>query len=256
VDGLVKTDTVPATGNLITNPAGLDTDLEGDTLTVSASAPPVAGATVINGLFGTLTIQPNGEYSYVQDVTNPAIVGLAPGGTLQDRFTYTVSDGKGGTATATLTLNIAGANTPPVAQPDTVSTNEDTPVTFPVLGNDSDPEGDPSPSPVPPRPGPGQRRRQPRRHPQLHPAPNFNGPAQITYTIDDGKRHHHRRRHRQRGAGERRPVANDTAARGAEDATSIPVTLNGTDPDGSVASFTLGTAHQRHPSWTPPTPSR
>jgi hypothetical protein len=76
-------------------------------------------------------------------VTNPAIVGLAPTGTLQDRFTYTVSDGKGGTATATLTLNIAGANTPPVAQPDTVSTNEDTPVTFPVLGNDSDPEGDP-----------------------------------------------------------------------------------------------------------------
>ncbi|WP_442771199.1 retention module-containing protein, partial [Zoogloea ramigera] len=244
VDGLVKTDTLPATGNLITNPAGLDTDLDGDTLTVSAvGATPVAGATVVNGLFGTLTIQPNGEYGYVQDVTNPAIVGLAPTGTLQDRFTYTVSDGKGGTATATLTLNIAGANTPPVAQPDTVSTNEDTPLTFPVLGNDSDPEGDPlTVTGATVDPAQGSVVINPDGTLSFTPAPNFNGPAQITYTIDDGK-----------GGTTTAvvtvnvapvndaPVANDTAARGAEDATSIPVTLNGTDPDGSVASFTLGT---------------
>jgi hypothetical protein len=36
------------------------------------------------------------------------------------------------------------------------------------------------------------------------------------------------------------PIANDTAARGAEDAASIPVTLSGSDVDGTVASFTLG----------------
>ncbi|MDD3327750.1 MAG: Ig-like domain-containing protein, partial [Zoogloea sp.] len=189
VDSLVKTDTVPATGNLITNPAGLDTDLEGDALAVSAiGMSPVTGPTVISGLFGTLTIQPDGEYRYVQDVTNPAIVSLAPGNALQDRFTYTVSDGKGGTASATLTLNITGANVPPVAQPDTTATDEDTPVTFAVLGNDSDPDGDPlTVTAATVDPALGSVVVNPDGTLRFTPAPNVNGPVQITYTIDDGK---------------------------------------------------------------------
>ncbi|MDD3327751.1 MAG: retention module-containing protein, partial [Zoogloea sp.] len=82
---------------------------------------------------GTVTVNPDGTLRYVP---NPDFNG-------PDTITYTISDGKGGTATATVTVNVTPVNDPPVAQPDTAATDEDTPVTFAVLGNDSDPDGDP-----------------------------------------------------------------------------------------------------------------
>jgi hypothetical protein len=57
---------------------------------------------------------------------------------------YTISDGQGGTDTATITVTITGANDAPVAADDgpfTTSANE--PLTGNVLGNDIDPDGDP-----------------------------------------------------------------------------------------------------------------
>ncbi len=57
-----------------------------------------------------------------------------------DTFTYTISDGHGGTDTATVTVTIVPVNDAPDAVNDAVSTNEDTPITIAVLGNDSDPE--------------------------------------------------------------------------------------------------------------------
>ena len=189
VNGLVKTDSLPATGNVITNPAGIDTDVDGDTLTVTTVAgAPVSGATVITGLFGTLTIQADGQYSYIQDTTNPAVTGLIPGATLQDSFAYTVEDGHGGSANAVLTINIAGANTPPVASPDTASTDEDKPVTFAVLGNDTDPEGDTlTVTGATVDPAKGTVTVNPDGTLSFTPATNVNGPVTITYTIADGK---------------------------------------------------------------------
>ncbi|GLT20710.1 hypothetical protein GCM10007933_01610 [Zoogloea oryzae] len=188
VNGLVKTDSLPATGNVITNPAGIDSDVDGDTLTVTTVAgAPVSGATVITGLFGTLTIQADGQYSYIQDTTNPAVTGLAPGATLQDSFAYTVEDGQGGSANAVLTINIAGANTPPVASPDTASTDEDKPVTFAVLGNDTDPEGDAlTVTGATVDPTKGTVTVNPDGTLSFTPATNVNGPVTITYTISDG----------------------------------------------------------------------
>ncbi len=188
VNGLVKTDSLPATGNVITNPAGIDTDVDGDTLTVTTVAgAPVSGATVITGLFGTLTIQADGQYSYIQDTTNPAVTGLVPGATLQDSFAYTVEDGQGGSANAVLTINIAGANTPPVASPDTASTDEDKPVTFAVLGNDTDPEGDTlTVTGATVDPTKGTVTVNPDGTLSFTPATNVNGPVTITYTIADG----------------------------------------------------------------------
>jgi hypothetical protein len=58
-------------------------------------------------------------------------------------ITYTISDGKGGTATSTVTVDVTPVNDPPVANPSTATTPEETPVTLNVLGNDSDPDGDP-----------------------------------------------------------------------------------------------------------------
>lgn len=62
-----------------------------------------------------------------------------------DTFTYTASNSKGKTSTATVTITISTAisNTDPLAVPDIIDTAVDLPVTFDVLANDSDPDGDP-----------------------------------------------------------------------------------------------------------------
>src|SRR5262249_30500662 len=60
-------------------------------------------------------------------------------------FTYTVSDGHGGTATGTVNVNVAPVNDAPVAGADTVAGTEDTPLVIApatLLGNDSDVDGD------------------------------------------------------------------------------------------------------------------
>ncbi|OOC11734.1 hypothetical protein BM451_20070, partial [Dickeya dadantii] len=59
-----------------------------------------------------------------------------------DTISYTVSDGHGGTATATVAVTITPVNDAPVAANDSATTAEDTPVTVNVLSNDSDVDGD------------------------------------------------------------------------------------------------------------------
>ena len=59
-----------------------------------------------------------------------------------DSFTYTVSDGNGGTDTATVNVTVNPVNDAPVANNDSATTDEDTPVTVNVVANDTDVEGD------------------------------------------------------------------------------------------------------------------
>ena len=75
-------------------------DLDGDSLTVTAVSDTAHGAgtvgTLLAGTYGHLTLNANGSYSYVADTT--AAINSGPTGShLQDAFTYTVSDGEGGT---------------------------------------------------------------------------------------------------------------------------------------------------------------
>ena len=51
-----------------------------------------------------------------------------------DTFTYTINDGAGGTATGTVTVNVAAVNDNPIANPDTVNGTEDTTLTIPAGG--------------------------------------------------------------------------------------------------------------------------
>jgi len=62
---------------------------------------PVAGA------FGQLTLNADGSYTY--NNTNPSAV-TAAGGVTEDQFNYTVSNGHGGTADATLSVLITNPN--------------------------------------------------------------------------------------------------------------------------------------------------
>ncbi|MBL8454037.1 MAG: VCBS domain-containing protein, partial [Zoogloea sp.] len=128
-----------------------------------------------------------GSYSYSQDSTNSAVASLAPGASLVDSFTYTVSDGKGGTDTAQLVLTISGTNTAPVANPNSATTPEDQPVTVNVLGNDTDPEGDTlSVTGATVDPTKGSVVVNADGTLTFNPVSNFNGPVVISYTISDG----------------------------------------------------------------------
>ncbi|MBD3808520.1 MAG: cadherin-like domain-containing protein, partial [Epsilonproteobacteria bacterium] len=89
-------------GSVLTN----DTDADGDTLSVTGHSGGDA--------YGTLTLNPDGSYTYTLDNTNPAVQALAEGETTTEVYTYTIDDGNGGTDTATLTITITGTNDVPV----------------------------------------------------------------------------------------------------------------------------------------------
>src|SRR4029079_13896288 len=113
-----------STNNLI-NVLANDSDPDGDTLTVTMVGTPS---------HGDVTIGPGGV-SYTPD---PNYVG-------PDSFTYTIDDGTGRTATATVHITVANVNDSPVANPDTFSTPEDAPLSLTsaqLTANDTDPDGD------------------------------------------------------------------------------------------------------------------
>ena len=113
-------------GDVLTTNSGshADTDADGDTLVVSAVrvGSSEGGGTAgtlgqaLTGTYGQLTLNANGSYSYVAN--QDAADALDAGDTATDVFNYTVSDGNGGTDTATITITILGANDAPVAQND------------------------------------------------------------------------------------------------------------------------------------------
>ncbi|UCG56449.1 MAG: tandem-95 repeat protein [Phycisphaerales bacterium] len=103
-----------------------------------------------------------------------------------DTFTYTISDGRGGTDTATVTLTVTPVNDPPVAVDDAAVTDEDTQVTIDVLANDSDVDGDPLTvqSITQPEHGATEIIEGSVRY---TPDPDFSGEDHFTYTIADGQ---------------------------------------------------------------------
>ena len=113
---------------------GNDSDPDGDTLAVTrvdgvaitagGAGVAVTGGVVTLSATGTLTFTPNADYNG------------APS------FTYTISDGNGGTATATVSGTVTPVNDAPDARDDGFVTAEDTPVTIAVRGNDTDVDGD------------------------------------------------------------------------------------------------------------------
>lgn len=60
-----------------------------------------------------------------------------------DNFSYTVSDGAGGSATATVSISVSPVNDAPTAINDSASVATNGTVTIHVLANDSDKEGSP-----------------------------------------------------------------------------------------------------------------
>jgi DNA/RNA endonuclease G (NUC1) len=96
-----------------------DTDVDGDALTVTAAGGASKGAVEILG-DGSVRYTPN----------------LNANGA--DSFTYTVSDGHGGTATGSVSVTINPVNDAPTADNQSAETNEDTAKTITLTGADVD----------------------------------------------------------------------------------------------------------------------
>ena len=111
--GIAEDATAPLTGSVLANDTDPDT---GDTLSVTAvdGAAGNVGAAVAGG-YGSLTLNADGSYSYSLNTADPAVQALADGQTVTDSFTYTVADGDGLTAAATVQVTITGGNDGPVA---------------------------------------------------------------------------------------------------------------------------------------------
>ena len=78
-------------------------------------------------------------------------------------------------------------NTPPIAEDDEAVTDEDTPITVQVLGNDMDPDGDPITVEEVTQGKNGSVVIDPETgNPVYTPNPNYNGTDSFTYTISDG----------------------------------------------------------------------
>ncbi|MDS1908051.1 tandem-95 repeat protein [Vibrio parahaemolyticus] len=125
---------------------------------------------------GTVSVNPDGSVTYTP---NDNYVG-------KDTFTYVVTSG-GVSESTTVEVNVTPVNDAPVAKDDIATTQEDTAVTIDVLPNDSDVDGDKlsiQSATVPEAQGKveivdGKL--------VFTPAENFNGHAEITYTVTDGQ---------------------------------------------------------------------
>ena len=223
------------------NVTGNDTDIDGDALSVSAAST-ATGSVTFGGSNVVYTPPPN-------------FTGLAT-------VNYTVSDGNGGTDGGVLTVTVSNQNDPPVANPDTLTVNEDTtnnPVN--VVANDTDPDGD-SLNVTQASAGNGTVSILGNSTVRYTPTPNFSGSDTINYTISDGN-----------GGTDSSivavtvnpvpdaPVANNDTATVVEDSTNniINVTANDTDADGDTLTVTAAststgsvTPSGGNVSYTPP----
>ena len=106
-----------------------DSDADGDAMTAQL---------VSNPTYGTITLNPNGTFTYVHNGANQTT----------DSFTYRANDGIISGAPVTVSINVSNTNDPPVANNDTIvvalngtATTLDNGSTS-LTNNDTDPDGD------------------------------------------------------------------------------------------------------------------
>jgi Ca2+-binding RTX toxin-like protein len=217
-DADVTDEDTPVTVDLIDN----DTDEEGDPLTVTGATVPADQGTLVDNGDGTVTFTPADNFNGTATIS------------------YSITDGNGGTDSATHTIEVAPVNDDPVAVDDLETTDEDTPVTIDLIGNDTDVDGDsltigtvtvPADQGEVVDNGDGTV--------TFTPADNFNGPATITYTVVDGQGGEDTGEAVVSvGAVNDGPVANDDSDTTDED-TPVTVDLIGNDTDDDGDPLTV-----------------
>ena len=144
-----------------------DTDPDSDTLRVTSVTAGGNGTTRING-DGTVSYAPAANFN----------------GT--DFFAYSVSDGRGGSATARVTVAVTAVNDTPVAASDAATTRRQDTVDIAVLANDVDADGDALGVVSVTRPANGTAKIRPNGTIHYRPRGGFTGTDNFTYTVSDG----------------------------------------------------------------------
>ena len=266
--GTNNTGGIDPSGNVLigdtSNGSGTGIGDSGDTLTVikaskgsTLAASPstiTAGGTVITGNYGTLTLSADGSYSYAVDNSNATVQALNTTSTkLTDTFTYQISDKVNQTASATLTVSIGGADDASVLVADSSAIIKNNPASGNVLSNDSDVDNTLSVasftisgivgsftagSTTQTITGVGTLVLNTNGAYTFTPVSNWTGSVPtITYTTNTGASS--TLDITVAAAVNAAPMAGNVSASSQEDATSIAVTLSGTDGDGSIASYTV-----------------
>ena len=145
----------------------------------------------------TLTYRLSGASDFVIDASGPTAgqIRVAPGVTLDRESTpsynatVTADDGKGGTDSIDVTINVSDVPEPPTAVNDTAMTAEDTRVNIDVLANDTDPDTEKANLMVSVRTQPlnGRARAQSDQTITYTPNANFAGENSFTYRLSDGQ---------------------------------------------------------------------
>ncbi len=150
-------------------------DVDGDALTFTIITPPT------NGALGPVTGA--GPTSATVDYT-PNLNYNGP-----DSFVFQVDDGSGGLATATVDITVTAVNDPPTADPQSVSTDEDTPLMITLTGSDK--AGDTLTFTIASPPGNGSLGPITSTGPfsatvDYTPNADYNGPDSFDFQVDDG----------------------------------------------------------------------
>jgi hypothetical protein len=172
------------TGLAITAP----TDVDGNTLTITVTSVP-------NTVKGDVRLSGGGAVvASGQVLTSAELTGLEFDPALNANgaagaFSYSVTDGNGGSASQTVTLVITPVNDDPVATGESYSTYRATPLIVPapgVLGNDTDIDGDPLTAAVVTTTSGGSLTLHPNGSFTYTPVVAFFGPDTFTYRASDG----------------------------------------------------------------------
>ncbi len=143
-----------------------DTDVDNDTLQITDVSQPASGSVSIAN--SSVVYTPTTGFSGV------------------DVFSYTIDDGKQGSAVARVSVQVSNVNVFPEAADDSVTLNENSSILIDVLSNDSDGDGDPLTLAIDAVPENGVVRVAGAQI-EYVPSADFTGDDQFQYLVSDGQ---------------------------------------------------------------------